>query len=146
MPQKTKKISLIIIIVIILALFINIVFLNSKRVPKLNKDEAPAQISFDKTKEENKNKTIFFKTENLEFEYQDLKAISVYQFMEKLKNEGKLTFKSKNYIGMGEFIQEINNIKNGEKNWIYYINKEKANIGVSNYQINKGDMVSWKYE
>ena len=66
--------------------------------------------------------------------------------MEQLQNEGKINFKEKTYSGMGEFIEEINGIKNGEKNWIYYVNNKKAEIGVSNYKINIGDIVSWKYE
>ena len=44
-------------------------------------------------------------------------------------------------------IEEINKVKNGgEKNWIYYVNGKKAEIGVSNYKIKEGDVVSWKYE
>ena len=66
--------------------------------------------------------------------------------MEKLKSEGKINFVEKNYTGMGKFIESINGIKNGEKNWIYYVNGQKANIGVSNYKIKNGDIVSWKYE
>ena len=72
--------------------------------------------------------------------------ISIADFMEKLKNEGKISFVEKNYIGMGKFIESINEIKNGEQNWIYYVNGQKANIGISNYKINQGDIVSWKYE
>jgi len=73
--------------------------------------------------------------------------ISIADFMEKLKNEGKINFKEKNYIGMGKFIDELNGTKNSEdKNWIYYVNNKKANIGISNYKINQGDIVSWKYE
>jgi hypothetical protein len=67
--------------------------------------------------------------------------------MIQLRDEGQIYFKEKNYSGMGEFIEEINNQKNnGEKNWIYYVNDKKANIGISNYKINPGDVVSWKYE
>lgn len=71
---------------------------------------------------------------------------NVYFFMEQLQNEGKINFKDETYIGMGKLIEEINGLKNGEKNWIYYVNGEKANIGVSNYKIKSGDVVSWKYE
>ena len=75
------------------------------------------------------------------------KATSVYDFMNQLKNEGKITFKEKNYSGIGKFIQEINGLKsNGDNYWIYYINGVEASIGVSNYKINPGDIVSWKYE
>ncbi len=73
--------------------------------------------------------------------------ISVYDFMNKLRDEGKINFTEKNYAGMGKFIDSIDGIQgNGEKNWIYYVNDKKANIGVSNYKINMGDIVSWKYE
>lgn len=73
--------------------------------------------------------------------------VSVYDFMSKLRREGKINFKDKTYIGMGKFIEEINGIRgNGEKYWIYYVNGKKASIGVSNYKINSGDVVSWKYE
>lgn len=84
--------------------------------------------------------------ENLEFKYDKTENISVYDFMNKLKDEGQLNFQEKNYVAMGKFIEEINGIKNGEKNWIYYVNEIKADSGVSNYQIKKGDILSWKYE
>jgi len=71
---------------------------------------------------------------------------NVYDFMTKLQEEGKINFKDKTYSGMGKFIEEINGIKNGDKYWIYYVNNKKANIGVSNYKIKPGDVVSWKYE
>jgi len=75
------------------------------------------------------------------------KEENVYDFMVKLKEEGKINFKDKIYSGMGKLVEKINGIKNsGEKNWIYYVNNKKATIGVSNYKINKGDIVSWKYE
>lgn len=74
-------------------------------------------------------------------------SISVYGFMDKLRSEGQITFTEKNYIGMGKFIEEINGVKSSSGySWIYYVNGKKAEIGVSNYKINKGDIVSWKYE
>ena len=67
--------------------------------------------------------------------------------MEKLQKTGEVAFKYKTYTGMGKFIEEINGIKNNiNQNWIYYINNLKAQVGVSNYQIEKGDILSWKYE
>jgi len=71
----------------------------------------------------------------------------IYEFMMKLQKEEKINFKDKTYSGMGKLIEEINGVKNsGEKNWIYYVNNKKAEIGVSNYKIKPGDVVSWKYE
>jgi len=72
---------------------------------------------------------------------------SVYSFMNRLKDEKKITFTEKTYSGMGQFIDEINGIKgNGEKHWIYYVNGEKAKIGVTVNKLKSGDVVSWKYE
>jgi hypothetical protein len=72
---------------------------------------------------------------------------SVYDFMSKLQNEGKINFTEKYYIGMGEMIVSINGIKNdSNQSWIYYVNDKEASVGVSNYKINPGDVVSWKYE
>jgi len=72
---------------------------------------------------------------------------SVYDFMSELQTTGKINFTEKNYIGMGEFINGINGIKNNNsQSWIYYVNGKEAQVGVSNYKINGGDVVSWKYE
>jgi hypothetical protein len=85
----------------------------------------------------------------LELSYTDAipGSITVYDFMSKLQNEGKINFEEKNYIGMGELITSINGIKNnGDTNWIYYVNSIEAQVGVSNYKIKIGDVVSFKYE
>lgn len=72
---------------------------------------------------------------------------TVYDLMQKLKAENKIAFTEKNYIGMGKLIDNIGGLKsNGDKTWIYYVNGAKASVGVSNYQIKPGDVVSWKYE
>ncbi len=74
-------------------------------------------------------------------------ATTVYNFMDQIRKEGKVNFKEKTYTGLGKFIEEINGIRgNGDKYWIYYVNGKKAWIGVSNYKIGPGDVVSWKYE
>ncbi len=121
--MKNKKILIICIIIAIS--FLGIYFFNSRPV-----------IS-----------EIVTNNTELSFVNQKQGEISVYNFMEQLQNEGKMSFKEKNYSGMGKFIEEINGVRNsGEKNWIYYVNGIKANVGVSNYKVNKGDIVSWKYE
>ncbi len=75
------------------------------------------------------------------------KNTSVYDFMNKLKKERKVNFTDKTYIGLGKFIDSINGIRgDGTRFWIYYVDGQKAQIGVSNYKINPGDVVSWKYE
>ena len=73
--------------------------------------------------------------------------MSVYDFMSQLRSEGKINFIEQNYISMGEFIESIDGIKNSNsQSWIYYVNGTEAQVGVSNYKINPGDVISWKYE
>lgn len=87
------------------------------------------------------------KSNDLIFKNDTLDVTTVYDFMKKLKNEGKVNYTEKNYIGMGEFIDSINGIKNNRnQSWIYYVNGIEAQVGVSNYKIKIGDTVSWKYE
>ncbi len=111
--------------------------------PEIKYNSPPTQ---DIIKTENKNNA-FLEINNKRLETTIPEKENIYDFMVKLKEEGKIDFKDKTYSGMGKLIEEINGIKNnGEKNWIYYVNNQKANIGVSNYQIKSGDVVSWKYE
>lgn len=76
-----------------------------------------------------------------------LKDDTVDSFMQRLMNEGKISFKTRTYVGMGKFVEEINGIRSdGENYWIYYVDNKKATIGISNYKLSPGDVVSWKYE
>ena len=59
----------------------------------------------------------------------------------------KILFKAR---GSGEltFIYEIDMIKNEGrgKNWMFYVNQQRANVGVGIYKLKAGDRVVWKYE
>jgi len=73
----------------------------------------------------------------------------VYDMMNLARHEHLLTFKEKEYSGMGFFIQEINGIANDSKAgryWIYYINGKKASVGVSTYEVKLNDNINWHYE
>jgi len=73
---------------------------------------------------------------------------TVLDIMQKVKLENdKFDFKYTEHTGLGAFINEINGIRGGEGGyWIYYVNGIEANVGVSNYKIKNGDVISWKYE
>lgn len=73
---------------------------------------------------------------------------SAYDLMNELKNENKIDFQGKNYSGLGFFVEEINGIKNNPagENWIYYVNGQPAQVGVSYYLIKENDVIEWKYE
>ena len=68
--------------------------------------------------------------------------------MTKLKSEGEVSFSGKEYSSMGFFVEEINGVKNDNlagKYWIYYINGQSAQVGISNYIIKPNDLIEWKY-
>ena len=122
-------------IIIILGLF----FLFRKTVSKEIVQPVP----------QNQTQTIkaIFEVENIKYETEITADETVYDMMDNLKQAGKINFKEKIYLGMGKFIEEINGIKANEgKYWIYYVNGKKAQVGVSNYKLKSGDVVSWKYE
>lgn len=69
--------------------------------------------------------------------------------MKQMRDTGQLTFSAKNYGELGYMIDGINGVANStaiKKYWIYYINGNKAKIGVSAYSIQEGDVIEWKYE
>ena len=134
LKTKTQKLILIgILLVICLALISIYKTPNTNRQDLLNKQVLPVE-------------NTILEINNIKYETEISDQISVYDFMTQLQNEGKINFKDKTYPGMGKFIEEINGVKNGNKYWIYYVNNKKAEIGVSNYKIKSGDVVSWKLE
>ena len=151
--NKIKKLIPIIFLLIICSVLIYVYQKPKNLADSINSPQAPNPSPYQgEGQEKNTNpigKTYEITTllvNDTKYETEITKEISVYDFMIQLQNEGKITFKDKTYTGMGKFIEEINGIKNGNKNWIYYVNNKKAEIGVSNYKINPGDVVSWKYE
>lgn len=79
------------------------------------------------------------------------KEFTVYELMQLMMADSKkpFSFVSKEYMGMGHFVESINDIKNNVKEnkfWIYYINDESAKIGISHYKIKEGDIIKWKFE
>jgi hypothetical protein len=74
---------------------------------------------------------------------------TVYDLMAGLKERGDFDFKGVGSSGLGFFVEEINGIKNNPGNntyWLYYINDKPASVGISNYKLMPGDIITWKYE
>jgi len=74
---------------------------------------------------------------------------TVYQAMNLLSQQTNFTFGGKQYANLGFFVDEINGMKNNPKTnkyWIYYVNGQSANVGVSSYIIRPNDIITWKYE
>ena len=94
---------------------------------------------------------VYLKILDKKYETEIKEGLTVFEAMQKIQNENDknnpLNFKYKEYNGLGIFINEINGLKGGgDGNWIYFVNEKEASVGVSNYKIKNGDIISWKYE
>lgn len=138
-----NKVKILVSFLIFIILF-GIYLLNSPHpVPT---ESGPAPLHLDKMERGSGGETTL-EIEGIKYESKIDDSMSVYEFMQKLEKENKIYFKDKDYGEMGKLIEEINGVKNsGGKNWIYYINGKKAEIGVSNYKMKPGDKITWKYE
>ena len=59
------------------------------------------------------------------------------------------SFQGQNFPGIGFFVEEINGLAQDKKSgmyWIYYINGQTAQVGVSQYKLKNNDIITWKYE
>lgn len=155
--QKREKIKIVLMVVTVFLLLGSTYFLFSNKVSEqvpiqITENEAVEKVPVQENTETRPELVVDKNLATLEIngiKYQNKieKNTSVYDFMNKIREKGGLDFKDKTYIGMGKFVEEINGIRgNGSEFWIYYVNGKKAQIGVSNYRINPGDVVSWKYE
>ena len=154
--SKSKKIIIYGFLIIALGLFLIFLLTSNNKTKDILSNTEIINVQKENTKEiksvplekvsEKAIQTIL-EINGTRYESEIKKEISVYDFMTQLKDTGKITFTEKTYSGMGKFIEEINGVKSDRDNyWIYYVNGVEASIGVSNYKINPGDVVSWKYE
>ena len=116
----------------------------SKQVVELEKAETPKPVSA--PAEEKINAVMIIS--GLKHEAAVKPGGSAYDLMNLLKMENKINFSGKNYSGLGFFVEAINGIKNNPlgENWIYYVNGQPAQVGVSNYLIKNDDIIEWRYE
>ena len=74
---------------------------------------------------------------------------NLFDLLKKVTSENNLEFRYKDYGGdLGVLIESINNIGNNvgsDRFWQYWVNNEYAKIGASNYKLNPGDLIEWKY-
>jgi len=74
---------------------------------------------------------------------------SVLDLMNALQIRGDIKFQGHESAGLGFFVESINGLKNFTDHtsyWIYYINGKSASVGISNYILKPGDIITWKYE
>ncbi|MFA6393188.1 MAG: DUF4430 domain-containing protein [Candidatus Paceibacterota bacterium] len=74
---------------------------------------------------------------------------TVYDAMKSIESvkENNFSFKTKEYPGLGIFVDGINGMmgKSGQY-WIYYVNDKEASVSVSKYVLKSGDIINWKRE
>ena len=73
---------------------------------------------------------------------------TVFDLLKKVTGENNLEFSFKEYPGSGVFIESIGRTANDAKNnkwWQYWVNGEYAKMGASDFQLENGDFIEWKY-
>ena len=71
---------------------------------------------------------------------------SVMDVMETARTLRLLDFTSKEYPGMGRFIESINGRKGADGlYWILYINNTSSDVGASAALVRPGDVIEWKF-
>jgi hypothetical protein len=72
-------------------------------------------------------------------------GMSLYEILTEMKTRGEIEFKGRNYPGLGFFVSDIGSLHSGMgKNLMYYINNQEAEVGISAYKPQAGDIISWK--
>lgn len=74
---------------------------------------------------------------------------TAYDLMKIAQAKGLISFDGREFAGLGFFVEEINGARQDfTKNmtWIYYLNGDKAKVGISNTIIKQNDIIEWKYE
>jgi len=76
------------------------------------------------------------------------KDFSVFNLLEEVAGQNDLEIESKDYGEAGAFLEAIGDIKNDLKNdkfWQFWVNNNYSEVGASNYKLENGDIVEWKF-
>lgn len=82
------------------------------------------------------------------FEINFSQTTTLYQAMENLVKDKQISWQTKEFTGLGTFVDAIDGVqsdKTAGKYWIYYINGQSAKIGISQYTLKSNDLINWKY-
>jgi hypothetical protein len=67
--------------------------------------------------------------------------------MAQLRSEGRFSYATEAYPGLGAFVTEIQGRAGGSGHyWILYVNGKKSATGISSTRIRSGDVIEWKLE
>lgn len=72
---------------------------------------------------------------------------TVYEAMEEMVKENKISVEFKQFSGLGAFVQSIDGLAPQDNQyWIYYLNGKIANVGISLTKLKNDDVITWRYE
>ncbi|MCX6753765.1 MAG: DUF4430 domain-containing protein [Candidatus Nomurabacteria bacterium] len=147
--MKNKKIIIIVGLIISLIIIFLIIHPSVLRTPPLSRGGINTEIVPKALSE--KNVKVFLTVQEKKYETEVKESGTVFEVMKKIQDESSsanpFSFKYTENPNLGVFINEINGLKGGgDGYWIYYVNGIEANVGISNYKIKNGDIISWKYE
>lgn len=69
--------------------------------------------------------------------------------MEEVRATQGFTFTGQESPGFGFFVESINGVQSDTETntyWLYFINGESAQEGISAYVLEEGDIIEWRYE
>ncbi|MCC6323410.1 DUF4430 domain-containing protein [Candidatus Nomurabacteria bacterium] len=99
----------------------------------------------EKTIEDAKTDSITLKVGELNIKLGILPGQTLYEILLAENNKKLVTFKGKEYTGMGFFVTDIGDLHEERSKYLmYYINGVEASEGISVYIPKSGDIVEWK--
>lgn len=70
---------------------------------------------------------------------------SLYEILQLEENKKLISFKGKEYTGIGFFVTNIGSLDQDDGKYLmYYVNGIEASSGISNYIPKEGDVIEWK--
>ena len=70
---------------------------------------------------------------------------SLYNILMKEKENNNLSFSGKDYPNMGFFTTDIGTLHSNKDHYLmYYVNGKEAEVGISTYLPQNGDVIEWK--
>jgi hypothetical protein len=72
---------------------------------------------------------------------------NVFDFLKRLTAEQNIEFAYKEYSGLGTLVTKIGDKEGGkaDKYWQYWVNNRSPEIGASQYVVQAGDVIEWKF-
>ncbi|EKD76331.1 MAG: hypothetical protein ACD_43C00148G0003 [uncultured bacterium] len=74
---------------------------------------------------------------------------TVQAVMQQASRDCKFSYVGKKYSGLGFFVEEIAGLKQSKDNgkyWVFLVNGQKSQLGVSARTVEPGDSIQWNYE